>query len=62
MPGDVQELRQEVQALGLDYPHAEVCESADITTGQHVAVLSKRPPDNHLSTRGRRAALIWARP
>jgi endonuclease/exonuclease/phosphatase family metal-dependent hydrolase len=40
---DVEELRLAVKALGLDYPHKAVCESADVTTGQHVAVLSKRP-------------------
>lgn len=43
---DVEELRQEVKLLGLDYPNFAVCESSDNTTGQHVAVFSKRPLNN----------------
>jgi acid phosphatase len=42
--------RQEVEPLvvslerqGQPYPHWEVCDSADENTGQHVAVLSRRP-------------------
>lgn len=42
-PADVEPLRQAVQALGLDYPHVAVCESTDVFTGQHVALLSKVP-------------------
>lgn len=47
-PQDVEELRQEAAALGLVYPHSAVCDSDDNTTGQHVAVLSKRPLVNGL--------------
>ncbi len=39
---DVEELRAEVANVGLSYPHWAVCDSQDYTTGQHVAVLSKR--------------------
>jgi endonuclease/exonuclease/phosphatase family metal-dependent hydrolase len=40
---DVAELRSEVRALGLDYEHMAVCDSADNLTKQHVAVLSRFP-------------------
>jgi endonuclease/exonuclease/phosphatase family metal-dependent hydrolase len=40
---DVEALRLAVGVEGLDYPHKAVCKSADTATGQHVAVLSKRP-------------------
>lgn len=40
---DVEALRLAVGAEGLDYPHKAVCKSSDTATGQHVAVLSKRP-------------------
>lgn len=40
---DVTEFRQMVRDAGLDYQHQAVCDSQDPTTGQHVAVLSKRP-------------------
>ena len=40
---DVTELRSEVRALGLDYQHMAVCDSADTVTKQHVAVLSRFP-------------------
>jgi endonuclease/exonuclease/phosphatase family metal-dependent hydrolase len=40
---DVEPLREAVAAEGVDYPHSAVCDSADATTGQHVAVLSKHP-------------------
>lgn len=40
---DVQLLRDEIASLGLNYPHVFVGDSTDNTTGQHVAVLSKRP-------------------
>jgi hypothetical protein len=39
---DVAELKGEVDALGLSYPYSAVCDSSDTTTGQHVAVFSKR--------------------
>ncbi len=47
---DVEELRLEVKALGLDYPHKAVCVSDDRRTGQHVAVLSKFPLDPVVKT------------
>jgi endonuclease/exonuclease/phosphatase family metal-dependent hydrolase len=40
---DVQVLHEEVAALGIDYPHVAVGDSADTMTGQHVAVFSKHP-------------------
>ena len=39
----VQLLRNEIADMGLNYPHVFVGDSADNTTGQHVAVLSRRP-------------------
>ncbi len=39
---DVEELRMAIGTEGLNYPHISVCNSSDISTGQHVAVLSKR--------------------
>ena len=40
---DVIELRDEILALGLDYPHAAVGRSRDTATRQYVAVLSRYP-------------------
>jgi len=40
---DVAELNTEIKSLGLNYPHMAVCDSADKTTNQYVAVLSKFP-------------------
>ncbi len=40
---DVEQLRQEVGLLGVDYPHSTVCKSSDYTTKQQVAIFSKRP-------------------
>ena len=40
---DVELLRNEIASLGLTYPHVFVGDSTDNTTGQHVAVLSRRP-------------------
>jgi len=40
---DLAVLRAKIAALGVDYPHAEVGDSADTYTQQHVAVLSKLP-------------------
>lgn len=40
-------LRDLVATEGVDYPHFEACESTD-PTGQHVAILSKRPLTNVL--------------
>lgn len=39
---DVEALRLTIGMEGLNYPHSSVCNSTDATTGQHVAVLSKR--------------------
>ncbi len=38
---DVNELNQDIGALGVSYPHVAVCDCKDNTTQQHVAVLSK---------------------
>ena len=46
---DVNELKAEIAALGLSYPHVVVCKSGDSMTGQHVAVLSKRPLQAYLT-------------
>lgn len=45
---DVAEVRAKIAALGVNYPHVEVCDSADSFTQQHVAVLSKLPLTNVL--------------
>lgn len=38
---DVGELTAALSALGVEYPHVQVCDCKDRTTSQHVAVLSK---------------------
>lgn len=45
---DVTELRNELNNLGMNYPHQAVCISADNFTNQHVAVISKFPLSNIL--------------
>ncbi len=40
---DVEILRKKLKDQGVDYKYAKVCNSADRTTGQHVALLSKYP-------------------
>ena len=58
---DGQELQVLVDAIashGTSYPHVEVCQCNDRSTGQHVAVLSKRPfidSETMLSLPGRAA-------
>jgi endonuclease/exonuclease/phosphatase family metal-dependent hydrolase len=47
---DVALLRDEVAAAGIEYPHVAVCKSEDDTTGQHVAVLSKKPLEGVLKS------------
>jgi len=37
----VAQLNQAIAALGVEYPHVQVCECTDRSTSQHVAVLSK---------------------
>jgi endonuclease/exonuclease/phosphatase family metal-dependent hydrolase len=46
---DVIELRDEILALGLDYPHAAVGRSRDTATRQYVAVLSRYPLSDFLA-------------
>ncbi len=45
---ELETLRDLVADEGMDYSHFEACESSDNTTGQHVAILSKRPLSNIL--------------
>lgn len=40
---DIETLMAALRAEGLDYPYHRVCKSIDTYTGQHVALLSKRP-------------------
>lgn len=43
---DVDQLREAINGLGVNYPHVVVCDCKDSSTQQHVAVLSKIPLEN----------------